>query len=72
MEFTLLTWAYPRTIDQGSQGVTMDDWLTVLHAIDGILTAVAATATLINALARRRRAGGDPGTAEQGNRQDAE
>lgn len=33
----------------------MDNWLTILRAVDGILSAAAATATLINTLVRVRR-----------------
>jgi hypothetical protein len=39
------------------EGVPMD-WLTILRAADGILAAVAATATLINTLVCVRRDGG--------------
>jgi hypothetical protein len=36
----------------------MDNWLTILRAVDGILSAAAATATLINTLGRVRHRGG--------------
>jgi hypothetical protein len=37
--------------------IPMDNWLTVLHAAGGILSAAAATATLVNTLVRVRRGG---------------
>jgi hypothetical protein len=59
MAFVLLTWVVSANKEiRDHEGVPMDNWLTILRAVTGILSAAAATATLINTLVRVRRDGG--------------
>jgi hypothetical protein len=40
------------------EGIPMDNWLTILRAVDGILSTAAAMTMLINTLVCVRRDGG--------------
>jgi hypothetical protein len=54
MVFVLLTWPHREQRIRDHEEVPMNDWLTILNAAGGVLSAAAA-ATLINTVVRVRR-----------------